>query len=138
MVRYGRGRVRLSRRHPSAASLAQLVPAALVLLLILAPVMPFTPFFRVWLMLVGTYFGIVIAESARISFRLGASKFPSTALVFCAIHLGLGTGLIIERVKGKRNSLARVPSFSGPCANFKDVEVCADSSTSTPQEIGSR
>src|SRR5579864_6333495 len=138
MVRYGRGRVRLSRKHPSAASLAQLVPVALVLLVILLPVMPFSPFFRVWLVLVGAYFGTVMAESARISFRLGASKLPTIALVFGAIHLGLGTGLIIERVTGKRNSSARVPSFSGRSANFKDVEACADSSTSTPQEIGSR
>jgi GT2 family glycosyltransferase len=138
MVRYGRGRVRLSRKHPSAASLAQLVPVALVLLVILLPVMPFTPFFRIWLVLVGTYFATVISESARISFRLGVSKFPTIALVFCAIHLGLGTGLIIERVAGKSNSPARVPLLSARSTKLKDVDDCADSSTSTPQEIGRR
>jgi succinoglycan biosynthesis protein ExoA len=109
MARYARGRVRLARKHPSSFSFFQLAPAALVLVAAAGPLAVFTPFLSVWLLIMAFYGGVVAIESIFIANRLGTASLPLTYVCFLAIHAGLGTGLILEWVAGKRRMTARVP-----------------------------
>ncbi|MFP5221208.1 MAG: glycosyltransferase family 2 protein [Acidobacteriota bacterium] len=108
MVRYGRGRVRLGRKHPASFGLNTLVPAGLVLFLALfAAVLalgtlsgPDSGFLDAlalagWL-LSGAYVLVVCLESARICLGNGWEHFARLMLIFPAIHLGLGAGMWME------------------------------------------
>jgi GT2 family glycosyltransferase len=101
MMRYGKGRVRLARKHPRSFSWPVLVPAGVVLLLLLGVGAAFTKFLWVWLLMVGIYAGIVVVESTCVARRIGLASFPRISLAFIAIHAGLGAGLILEWVKGQ-------------------------------------
>jgi succinoglycan biosynthesis protein ExoA len=134
MLRYGRGRVRLARKHSGSASLSQLVPASVVLLMMLGPALLFTPLWRAWSMVVGAYLAVVLAETARLLRQTGIRGLLLPP-VFVAIHTGLGAGLIFEWATGNRRSQAQVPSFVRSHDRSTDsLEVPAG--TSAPQEIG--
>lgn len=99
MVRYGRGRIRLMRKHRNSTSIGTLVPAAFVLGLIAG--LPLS-FVSPWLagIYAGTimlYVGIVLLCSSQIALR--SSRFRLQAwlpFVFLAVHIGSGTGLLLE------------------------------------------
>jgi succinoglycan biosynthesis protein ExoA len=105
MVRYGRGRVRLARKHPETLSLRSLAPGAFLAGLLAGPLLGLL---SPWLAL--AYFGglalyaavvllVSLAVAARAR-RLG--MLPWLPLVFAAIHLGAGTGILSEAVAGRR------------------------------------
>ena len=107
MVRYGRGRIRLIRKHPETMSLLPLLPAFFLLGAIVGPLMAL-----VWPVLGWIYAGAlavyamtVLAFSIQIARReRNRSLFPRLAVVFPTIHLGAGWGLLLEAVRGSRST----------------------------------
>jgi GT2 family glycosyltransferase len=109
MVRYGRGRVRLLRKHPDTFSVPCLVPAAFVLGVALGPVAAaLVP----WLGLVyagalGLY-GLLVALAALTCLvrTRDVRLLPWLPLVFLAIHAGAGCGILRELAAGGRGGTA--------------------------------
>ena len=104
MVRYGRGRARLMRKHPSQVSLGTVIPAAFVLGLIVG--LPLSTF-STWL--AGVYFATILLYltmvtlcSIQISRHAGRlTMFPWLPLVFGTIHVASGAGILIEYLFGR-------------------------------------
>jgi succinoglycan biosynthesis protein ExoA len=111
MVRYGRGRVRLLRKHPETWSVPSLLPATLVLglmgglsigLFLPALLVPFTA-------LAGFYALVVSGVSLGLAWRgRSLSLLGWLPLVFLTIHLGCGCGVLWEGFRGR------------PAGNFRD------------------
>jgi succinoglycan biosynthesis protein ExoA len=106
MVRYGRGRVRLLRKHPGTFGLLGFVPALFLAGLLLGPLACLA-----WPLLWPVYAGVlllyglaVLIESIRAGVR-GGSPRPAMwlPLVFPTIHAGAGTGLWLEILCGRRS-----------------------------------
>lgn len=113
MVRYGKGRMCLARKHPRSFSLTQLVPVAVILFAAFGLVAVFTPLRNVWLASMAVYIGIVLAESIRVSWRVGINSLLVLPATFVAIHTGLGAGLIVDAVSTQPSwtkRAAEVPS----------------------------
>ena len=112
MMRYGRGRVRLLRKHPETFTVMGFVPAVFVLGLLLGPLLAC---FSVWLQ--GLYLGCLVLYAAAVltmSVILAwRSRQWQTLLwgppVFLAIHGGAGAGLLLEGLRhGKRPAAVRL------------------------------
>jgi cellulose synthase/poly-beta-1,6-N-acetylglucosamine synthase-like glycosyltransferase len=105
MVRYGRGRVRLLRKHPDTFTLPCFVPAAFVLGVVLGPALAaLVP----WLGLayaagLGLY-GLLVAVASVMSAERArdVGLLPWLPAVFVAIHAGAGCGLLQELFVGTR------------------------------------
>lgn len=103
LARYGRGRVRLARKHPATCSWKSMVPAVFVAWLLCSAC--FAPWFMTArLVLVATfavYATTVMAESTRLAIvhRLG---WPALWLpaVFATIHFAAGIGVLSEWLTG--------------------------------------
>ena len=102
MVRYGRGRIRLLRKHKDTASVACLLPAVFLCGLVMGPITLASP----WL-LAAYLDGLGLYTLAVFGFSLGLAwqvreirLLPWLALVFPTIHLGAGAGLIQELLFG--------------------------------------
>jgi succinoglycan biosynthesis protein ExoA len=99
MVRYGRGRLRLLRKHPDTFSLASLAPGVFVLGLVLGAVIAFFSAAFAWVWGAGllVYGAITAAVSGLLALR---RRQPALLfwlpLVFLSIHIGAGTGLLWE------------------------------------------
>ncbi len=104
MVRYGRGRARLIRKHPDAFSVALCCPLAVWVLFIAVPL---SVLFCRWLLLpqlaaVLAYFLALLLETVRIYYRRRPDVL-TLLLVFAAfltVHLGTATGLVKELFLG--------------------------------------
>jgi cellulose synthase/poly-beta-1,6-N-acetylglucosamine synthase-like glycosyltransferase len=115
MVRYGRGRMRLLRKHPDSFSLPGFVPAAF-----LAGVV-FGPLFAAWSAWLGLlYAGVlgayglaVLANSVALAVRARElALLPLLPPVFLAVHFGAGFGLWWEALRGSgRPTLAEGPAL---------------------------
>ncbi|MCL2710008.1 MAG: hypothetical protein FWE95_03920, partial [Planctomycetaceae bacterium] len=105
--RYGRGRVRLWRKHRHTASLKTFAPGFCTLgaiiglfLCIVAPLMP--PYFGMPLLVTifsvfALYLLVVLAESARLAIvQKRPSLFPGLIVAFFTIHFGYGFGILRE------------------------------------------
>jgi succinoglycan biosynthesis protein ExoA len=99
MFRYGRGRVRLLRKHPETFTLPGFVPAAFVAGVFAGP------FLAWWLPVLGFVYGGVLGFYALavllFSIALGARTrepglLPLLPLAFLAIHFGAGSGILRE------------------------------------------
>ena len=105
MIRYGRGRIRLMRKHPGSTSMGTLVPAAFVLGLVVG--LPLS-FISPWLAAVygGTlllYLGIVLLNAVQITFRSADPRLLIwLPVVFLTVHVGAGVGLLMEMLPGVR------------------------------------
>jgi succinoglycan biosynthesis protein ExoA len=105
MVRYGRGRVRLLRKHPDTFTLPGFLPALFLLGLLLGPI---GAIFGKWLA-VAYLGGIVVYASAVLVVSLAISLHrwsvrlaPWLPLVFGAIHCGAGAGILLELAASRR------------------------------------
>ena len=102
MYRYGRGRIRLAKKHPASFSWQMFLPALLILGIVLGGVLSgFWPVVAPFYFSVLALYAVIIAtESIRLSvinhFPQGLVLFP---LVFGAIHFGAGLGELRELVK---------------------------------------
>ena len=101
MYRYGRGRIRLAKKHPKSFSWKMFLPALLILGIIIGGVLSFfsTPIAFIYFSVFALYIAIIALESMRLSiayrFPQGVVLFP---LVFPAIHFGAGFGELVEMV----------------------------------------
>ena len=103
MVRYGRGRVRLLRKHRDSFSLPGFLPSAFLAGVVCGPLFAL---WSAWLGLLyagalGAYALAVLAYSVVLAVR--ARELPLLPLlppVFLTVHLGAGTGLWWEALRG--------------------------------------
>jgi succinoglycan biosynthesis protein ExoA len=103
MFRYGRGRMRLLRKHRDTFSIGGFVPAAFLAGLILGPL--FSMFLPIlWIVyggVVGFYALAVLGTSIALGLREPA-LLPLLPAAFVAVHLGAGAGVLWEAVIGRR------------------------------------
>jgi len=102
MVRNGRARLRLTRRHPEAEFRSQWAPVAiLAALALLAPA---------WLLLprpaavaasvpAALFAAVVLASALQLGWRHGFFAAWKSPWVFTAIYCGLGAGLLLEALR---------------------------------------
>ncbi|HJT78401.1 MAG TPA: glycosyltransferase family 2 protein, partial [Gemmataceae bacterium] len=116
MTRYGRGRVRLLRKHRDTFSAAVFVPAAFVLGVALGPALAWL---SPWLLLtyagtLGLYAALVLLATAACALRARDGRVAVwLPLVFVAIHAGAGCGLLQELVVGAMRRPARDAAEEG-------------------------
>src|SRR5207244_1473972 len=108
-----RGRVRLLRKHRDTFTLPGFVPGAFTLGLCAGPLVGLL---SAWLMAaylgcVGLYALLVLAVSAGISWKARDVRLlPWTPLVFLAVHLGAGWGILLEALRpGRPPDRTRLP-----------------------------
>ncbi len=107
LARYGRGRVRLYRKHSETFTLKSMAPGFFLIGLLLGGLMAcLHPFLlTAYLLLVGCYFLTLFLFSVRIAWQSGGwLLLPWLPLVFLAIHLGAGWGIVQEWLWGNRHS----------------------------------
>lgn len=105
MIRYGRGRVRLLRKHPRTFSLPVFVPALFVAGLALGPALA-SLFGALWFVYLGTlavYASLLLATSLVLAGR-GRDWVLAVLLpiVFVTVHLGAGLGVWWEIANVRR------------------------------------
>ena len=112
LVRYGRGRVRLLRKHPETFSIWSLAPGLFVAGVLLGPLagLAWTPLAMVYLAVLVLYAAILGAGSIAVAgqaqdYRLGL-WLP---LVFATIHAGSGAGQLWELLRPVRASTSDPP-----------------------------
>jgi succinoglycan biosynthesis protein ExoA len=141
MVRYGRGRVRLLRKHPDTFSLTGFIPAAFLAGLLLGPLLAgLLP--MLWWVYAGTmslYAVLVLIASLALTIREREPLLlPLLPLVFAAVHLGAGAGQswellhpslslhrIGERKRDTRESLVLPLSASNSAMQESESKVTA-------------
>ncbi len=108
MMRYGRGRVRLYRKHPESFSIAALAPALFLLLLAsslaLSVVSPYSLGFAA--VLLASYAIAIMVSSIPAALKHGPRIGVLTMLSFVCIHFGLGFGFLREIVKPHVSAVA--------------------------------
>ncbi len=103
MARYGRGRVRLLRKHPETFGVGCFVPAAFVLGLVGGPLVALlSPWLAAaYAVGVGVYLLAVLLASLFLTAKARDLRLlPWLPLVFMAIHVGAGTGILLEGFAG--------------------------------------
>jgi cellulose synthase/poly-beta-1,6-N-acetylglucosamine synthase-like glycosyltransferase len=103
MVRYGRGRVRLCRKHPDTFSLPGFLPALFLLGVIIGPLLGamLTPLATVYLGVLALYGLVVGTASVACAFKAGDVRLLLwLPAVFVTIHAGAGCGVLRELVAG--------------------------------------
>lgn len=105
MNRYGRGRVRLYRKHPETFSIKSFGPGLSMLGVLVG--LPFCfvhpVFLAVYLSVVGIYLLAILEESFRLSVTgRRFSMLPLLPVVFFSIHFGFGFGILREFFFSKR------------------------------------
>jgi succinoglycan biosynthesis protein ExoA len=108
LVRYGRGRLQLLRKHPETFSVLPLVPGMFVAGVFLGPLaaLVWPPLGIVYLSVLLIYALIVLAFSAANSRRIGIRERILLPPVFATVHLGSGVGQLWELVCPTRLSAA--------------------------------
>jgi glycosyltransferase involved in cell wall biosynthesis len=101
MMRYGVGRFRLARKHPSSLGLGTLIPFLFTVGVPLLAALSLLHrwFFHLFLLAAVPYAGMVLVASLAIAARHGWSYFPKLPPIFVAIHGGLGWGFFVELVR---------------------------------------
>jgi len=98
LCRYGIGRFRLARKHPSSLSLGTLIPALFiaVLLILIVSSLSSTAALELLGWLTGLYVGVTILFSIGIAVRHEGKMFPLLPPIFWTIHVALGWGFLSE------------------------------------------
>jgi succinoglycan biosynthesis protein ExoA len=99
MVRYGRGRVRLARKHPETISFGMIPPPLFVFGLLAGLPLSFAaaPLAAIYLAALALYAATVLAVSVSLAVRRRSPGLvPPLLAVFPTIHLGSGVGVLLE------------------------------------------
>jgi succinoglycan biosynthesis protein ExoA len=99
LVRYGRGRVRLVRKHPETLSFGMLPPSLLVAGLVVGFPLSFTAVWlaAIYVVAVALYTTVVLAASASLALRLRCLRLLlALPMVFLTIHVSSGIGMLLE------------------------------------------
>jgi succinoglycan biosynthesis protein ExoA len=103
MTRYGRGRVRLLRKHPTTVSLGCFLPALFVLGVLLGPLAAAmsSVFALLYAGTLGLYALALASTSLSIALKARDLRLlPWLPLAFLAIHFGAGGGILSEAMYG--------------------------------------
>jgi cellulose synthase/poly-beta-1,6-N-acetylglucosamine synthase-like glycosyltransferase len=95
MVRYGRGRVRLLRKHTDTLSLPALAPAAFLAGLVFSPMLAclLSVLWLGYFATLGLYAAVVLATSFAAAWRMKDLRLATLLpAVFATVHLGAGVG----------------------------------------------
>jgi succinoglycan biosynthesis protein ExoA len=119
MVRYGRGRVRLLRKHPATFSLPGFLPAAFLAGVLTGPVLAW-----LWPVLGLVYGGVLGTYGLTLllfSLLLGVRNrevglVALLPLVYLAIHAGSGVGILWEAVTGRHPARRHAEARPEQCA----------------------
>lgn len=117
MARYGRGRMRLLRKHPDTFSVGCFLPAAFVLGVAIGPLVAMlTPWLAaLYLGSLGLYGAIILAVSLALALRArDARLLPWLPCAFAAIHVGSGFGVVAELLLGLFRRTGRCSAASSP------------------------
>ena len=100
LFRYGRGRLRLLRKHRDSASLAQLVPAVLVASILGGSPLAifFSPVRVLLLALTGAYVGLLLGFAVSLGIGYGWRYLLAEPAIYLTIHFALGIGWWSEAV----------------------------------------
>ena len=100
MFRYGTGRSRLGRKHPSSITLPSLVPVLWLIWLPLTFALGFlSPLFAAaFCVSVLVYTFSILGESIRLSLRRNFAMAVRVPFIFPAIHIGFGWGFLRDRL----------------------------------------
>jgi len=104
MVRYGRGRMRLARKHHGTLGLGTLIPPFFTLGLLGLPLVNNLSY-TLGQLYSGCYLLYalaVIASATVVAARQGIAYLFLVPPIFLAIHLGLGCGFLLELITGKK------------------------------------
>lgn len=124
LMRYGRGRVRLMRKHPGAATASQFVPAALVGWMVAGALLgTFEFYFRAaYAITMWLYFALIAAYSLQLGIRYGWRHLFTAPFVFFAVHLGLGCGFWAEALAfPDARRVARTPEIEAVRSATKEA-----------------
>jgi succinoglycan biosynthesis protein ExoA len=105
MLRYGRGRCRLIRKHPDAFTISQIIPA-MFLLWVIGGALASLVSPSMSLLYSGStvlYLIVVLAYSVSLGWRFGRAHGMLAPLVYPTIHLGLGAGFLSEFIRPARH-----------------------------------
>jgi succinoglycan biosynthesis protein ExoA len=114
MARYGRGRVRLLRKHPGTFSLPCFLPALFLIGVVAGPLVAWL---SPWLAggyagFVGAYLVTLVLTGVFLSVKKRDVRLlPWLLLVFVAIHFGAGLGVLSEAVAGRGSRRERRPRW---------------------------
>jgi succinoglycan biosynthesis protein ExoA len=110
MVRYGRGRVRLLRKHLETFSLPGFIPAAFLLGVLTGPFLAamWPVLWWVYGSVMGIYLLVLLSFSAGLSMRERTLRmFPLAAAAFSTIHAGAGWGILVEMLRAHTGKQGR-------------------------------
>jgi succinoglycan biosynthesis protein ExoA len=98
---YGRGKVRVMRRHPGQTRLRHLIPSLFVLCLLVSGVLGlFSPWFALLFGVVAACYVLAsLLFALRIASREGWRYLPLLLLAFACLHLSYGTGFLVGVVR---------------------------------------
>jgi succinoglycan biosynthesis protein ExoA len=103
MVRYGRGRVRLLRKHPETFSLTGFLPAAFLAGVVAGPLLAYWSSLLAvtYAAVLGIYGTIILSFSIALCVcERDVRLLPLFPLVFLTIHVGAGVGVWCELLRG--------------------------------------
>jgi succinoglycan biosynthesis protein ExoA len=104
MARYGRGRVRLLRKHPETFSAGGFIPAAWLAGMALGPLAGLIWPLLWWVYggVVAFYLATVVATSVAIALRHGEPRFLGwLPVVFLTVHVSSGSGVLSELLRAR-------------------------------------
>jgi succinoglycan biosynthesis protein ExoA len=117
LSRYGRGRIRLARKHPGTCGWKSFAPAVFVIWMVIAT---FAAMFGGWGVYVlaaslVVYLGAIVLESGRlmVTHRVGLAGLW-LPFVFITIHVAAGVGLLHELLLGPRRIATHDDSSKQP------------------------
>ena len=99
MVRHGRGRLRLARKHPDTFSKSQLIPLAVLLTLVFTPLAwAFLPHAaaRIATIPLALCAAVVALASLQLGLRYGFAALWRAPRIFAGMYCGLGAGWLME------------------------------------------
>jgi succinoglycan biosynthesis protein ExoA len=107
MQRYGRGRMRLLRKHPHTFSLPGFIPAAFLAGVVAGPLLACwsSLLSLLYVGVLGIYAAVLLLASVALCVRQRAFRLlPLFPLVFMTIHAGAGAGVWCELLFGARRT----------------------------------
>ncbi len=104
MMRYGRGRMRLARKHRGTLGIGTLIPPAFTIGLLAWPIMDGLPhgLNKLYSAFFAVYALALFASGLIVAARHGAINLFLVPPIFLAIHLGLGWGFLLELLTGRK------------------------------------
>jgi succinoglycan biosynthesis protein ExoA len=122
LMRYGRGRCRLMRKHDDAMTIGQIVPAALLAWLVVGAVASVFSKPVMWLYAISLapWVLAILFFSARLAWRYGWRHLFLAPPIYATIHLSLGAGFLSELPRRKG------PRFSGQSPDRQGTKIKLD------------